>query len=653
MTEQSTFQRKLEERRRRRATESISTSETAHAHAHDEDLIPDEVYERTDSDKELDRVVESIGILEAYVRWCGKMQPAARPGQTEGIKVSCPVPGHVDKNPSAWVNLEKQTWYCGACDTGGDAHDIAAYHFGYSVPDYKRGSDFSKLRVQMAEDFGYTIVRVPGGETEVIPPVEEGANATPAPKTASAAPLPIVTEPEPDSESDSESESDSPRKQLSVAEFIESDLDELDTITYPSLAWRELVPEDSFIHRYMVLASQDDVVEEYHFWNALLAIGFALGREVTLADFHPVYGNLFICTLGATGSGKSRARSYLDDLLFDALPHDWSDPNSKGVRKISAPGSAEVLIRNFEKPVADPTDPKKILFHAPVRGIIDFNELSALTGRSGRQGSVLKPVLMEFYDMVKEISTSSLTTGVKVAAEPFASTVTSSQPRALRDLVGAGDDASGFLNRWVFACGPDKRRNPVGGVKVRITEASPSLKEIVAWANSFRPGETIEWSPEAERIFREFFHSTLYPHQKNSKTSITARMDLLLKKLFLLFTANKKEKILSVETVQTVLSMYEYLRGSYKIPEGQIGGGGSTLLGEIGEAVEARLQATLASTGSGLTASQVTRSLKHRKYPPDQIVRVLESLVKLGIVEIQKTRPSSVGRPTVRYIYVD
>src|SRR3546814_6014676 len=67
---------------------------------------------------------------------------------------------------------------------------------------------------------------------------------------------------------------------------------------------------------------KDDVPEEYHFWNGLLGLGFALGRDVSLMDFQPVYGNLFVCTLGRTGSGKSRAKGHLDRLLSTALPHE-------------------------------------------------------------------------------------------------------------------------------------------------------------------------------------------------------------------------------------------------------------------------------------------------------------------------------------------
>jgi hypothetical protein len=159
--------------------------------------------------------------------------------------------------------------------------------------------------------------------------------------------------------------------------------------------------------------------EEYHFWNGLLAVGLALGRDATLWDRRPIFGNLFVCLLGNTGDGKSRSFESLKDLLVKALPHRWDDPNSKGIRVVQSPASAEVLIHNFSKPVLDPTNPKVVSYYAPVRGLIDFNELSGLVGRTNRQGNVLKPTLMEFYDASGVISTSSMTTGTKEAWQPL------------------------------------------------------------------------------------------------------------------------------------------------------------------------------------------------------------------------------------------
>ena len=617
----TTFQKRLAERRAKEeaARRTEQASKQADQLKFDPELIPSDEYERSEEDRAMDKVIESIDIISAYRRWCGKMEPKVRGGQTEGIKISCPVPGHADKNPSAWINTDKQTWFCAACDTGGDAHDIAAFHFGFQVPEYKEGSKFHELRRKMAEDFGFTFTRMPGNIT-------------------------VITAPEP--ESNPEADPDTAKQDAEVIEMF----DDYNDYILPELDWRPLVPEHTFIDSYMKATVLDDVPEEYHFWNSLLALGFALGRDVRLHDLVPVYGNLFVCTLGHSGSGKSKARYHLDQLLSTALPHDWSDANSKGVRKVSAPGSAEVLIHNFQKPVADPTNPKIVAYYAAVRGLIDFNELSALIGRTNRQGNVTIPTLMQFYDMEGVIATSSMSHGSKEAHQPFASALTTTQPRALRGLLSQTDASSGFLNRWVFVPGREKQRYAIGGVRVDMTPAVKPLQEILGWAGSFMSDEYIQWSPEAADKFTEFFHTTVQIDRLRNQSDMITRIDLLLKKLILLFTANRMMKVVPIEAVQEAIKCYGYIMQSYDLIGGELG---TTLTSEISDAVLAFAKKEFLRSGRGVSLSALARSLKRRNYPNEMLIKTCDSLVKIGFLQVEQANKNGVGRPTVRYKYVD
>lgn len=613
------FRQKLAERRaaeeeRRRQAQKDNQSDQLRF---DPDLIPSDEFERSEEDRAMDRLIDGIDIIDAYNKWCGKMKPKVGT-KTEGIKISCPVPGHLDKNPSAWINTDKQTWFCAACDMGGDSHDIAAFHFGFPVPGYKEGSSFHELRQKMAEDFGYVFVKMPGNVT-------------------------VVTAPEPES---GESEVEEPSAEV-IELYDDSDLDFL----IPDLDWRKVVPKDTFLDAYMKATTLDDVPEEYHFWNGLLALGFALGRDVRLFDLVPVYGNLFICTLGHSGSGKSKARYHLDKLLSEALPHDWSNPNSKGVRKISSPGSAEVLIHNFQKPVPDPSDPKRVAYYAPVRGIVDYNELSALMARVNRQGSAIVPALMQFYDMEGTISTSSMTHGSKEAHEPFASALTTTQPKALKDLLSRENASSGFLNRWVFVPGKEKQRFAIGGVRVDMTPAVKPLQDILGWAGSFMADEFMDWSDDAAKRFTEFFHMQIEPDKKrNSASDMVTRIDLVMKKLVLLFTANRMLKTVPVESVEAAIECYTYLIESYGIPAEKIG---STFTSEVSEAILYQAKKEWERNKRGVTLNNIARSLKRRKYPNDLLIKSCESLVKLGFLQVEAPAKGAVGRPTVRYKYVD
>lgn len=613
------FQQRLAERRaREEAAAAAKKAETEVTTEFDEDLIPEVPYERDENALEIDNVLDRIDIIDAYRRWCGKMVPVVRGDQREGIKISCPIPGHVDSDPSAWINLDKQTWFCGGCQEGGDKFDIAAYWLGFPVPDYKDGVNFHKLRERMAEDFGYTRhEHHDGSATYTAPIIVEDKEEAPVPP------------PEPPS-----------------AEVTSIYDDSEEEIVMPHLDWKPIAPKDTFLDAYMKAVCVDDAPEEYHFFHALIALGFALGRDVTLFDSVPIYGNLFVCTLGRSGIGKSKARSHLQGLLERALPHDWSNPNSKGVRKVASPGSAEHLIRQFCKPVEDPSSPKTIAYYAPVRGLIDFNELSSLVGRTNRTGSVMKPTMMEFYDMERVVETGSMTHGSTKAENPFASALTTTQPKALKTLLTGADDSSGFLNRWVFVPGTEKKRFSVGGVQVDIEPAVKPLEDIMAWASTFG-ADKVEWSVEALQRFDEFFQGTIEPDKRKSDNDLIVRIDLTLKKMMLLFAANRKERTLSEQSVLDAIYCYPYLKAAYGIPEGQIG---NTLTNEISDAIMYRIKKVMEDgRKEGVTLREINVGLRRRKYPPKMLNDVLEALVKLELVEVNTTQTGKVGRPTKRY----
>lgn len=644
MTDKSIFQQKLEERRR--AAEAAKPVEPP-APQYDSDLIPEAGDEYTEQDQELDRFINSIDILDAYRRWCGKSVPDIKSKKTEGIMVSCPKSDHTDKNPSAWVNTDKQTWFCGGCQEGGDTYDIAAYHFGYPVPGYKEGQTFHKLRKDMAESYGYTFISPPGIKGEILVPPDD------APSRPSESVLPIQksTSPVKGGLQTGQTET-SPTNGiiLDSDEKAEGDLvslfDEEEDITFPALDWRSITPADTFLDAYMKQVTQDDVPEEYHFWNGLLALGFALGRDVTLEDLIPVHGNLFICTLGHSGSGKSKARYHLDRLLTRALPHKWDDPGSKGVRKVSSPGSAEALIHNFSKPIFDPANPKVIVYYAPIRGLVDFNELSGLVGRTNRQGNVTKPTLMQMYDMEDSVSTSSMTHGTKEAREPFASALTTTQPRAIRTLLTRGDADSGFLNRWIFAAGPEKERYAIGGISVDIEPAVAPLLEVQGWAGSFGTSR-MQWSVEAAELFTKFFHSTIEPDKKRDESGLLVRMDLLMKKLILLLSANLKMKIVPTSVVEAVIVMYPYIIDCYSIPASQIG---NSLQHEVREEILRHAKTFMDKKNTGISMRDLSLRLKRKKYPIDLVAKTLKYMCDLGelVPEVHK----GTGRPTTRYKYV-
>lgn len=568
-------------------------------------------------DEDLEKAIASIGILEAYDKWCGKSKPQPRQGQVESIKVSCPMPGHADKDPSAWINTDKNTWYCGRCEDGGDTYDLAALHFNYPRPGYKEGENFHKLRTQMAEDFGYTVKQVPGGQIVY----KDVANSAPASTDQ--------TEPASDN----------------VVPLHPED-EEPELVTYPSIDWRSFVPEDTFLRAYLEACSNDDSPEEYHFWHGLLALGHAAGRNVSLDDHKPVFGNLLVCLLGASGVGKSRSRHWLDHVISTVLPWTGTGQTPSGVKLIPVPGSGEYLVKAFSFPVQDPVNPKNFWYES-VNGIVDFDEMAALMSRANRQGSTLKTTIMGFADTRASVTIGSLTHKDIIAERPYCSITATTQPRAVRGLLNKGDAGSGFLNRWIFAGGPEKSREVIGGkrsaIGVDLKPAVEQLKSVKSWCAREK---LIEWDDDAAEALTTFFKTMIYPAQRADQSDLLKRLDLMFKKMCLLFTINVKRDTVPVEAVQACINISEYLINCYGLLEENIG---ITQQQEIVADVMRVLRAVQKKQSKGASVRDITRGLARKNYAPDQLKKALETMVALDMIELDKPKSGQVGRPTIRY----
>ena len=579
----------------------------------------------TDADKEFDSFVDSIDIIDAYNKFCGKMTPVTG-GKREGIKISCPNPAHPDKDPSAWINLDKQTWYCGGCEEGGDAHDIAAYNLGYPVPAYKQGESFHKLREQMAAQFGFHVKKVMGTTITWQEEVKQPEPDFPVLPVLPHAPGTEDTTPD------------------NVSHMWAEDPGEPEII-YPTINWQGLVREDTFVYQYMKECSKDDSPEEYHFWHALLALGLVVGRKVTLDDTKPVYGNMLVCMLGATGTGKSRSRGHLDKVLKATSPYRPDGSQAVGVKIIPIPGSGEYLVSQFCYEGKDPSG-KTSLGYQSVTGIVDFDELSALIARSGRTGSSLGPTIMSFADAKHEVTIGGLTRGDYIAADPFCSITASTQPKAIRNLLSRNDTASGFLNRWIFVGGKQKETESIGGRRsgtlIDLEPAITELKAVRGWGAFER---SVLMDDDAYERYDQFFRAKIDPTKRGDDTDLLKRVDLIAKKIMLLLTINLRLESVPLQVVEAMITLFDYVVECYGILNENIG---ATIQHEIMSEIQRHVLRHLEKTGRGCSARDLVSYTRRRNYGLDQIKKALETMVALDLIEIEEPT-SKMGRPTIRY----
>lgn len=615
---------------------------------YDPDLVPEVQFDKSDEDRKLDSVLDNIDIVDAYVRLIGKMQPEVRGGRTEGIKISCPMPNHADSNPSAWINTQKQTWFCGGCQIGGDVYDLAAIHFGYDLHGYKSKDSFPTLRKQLAEKFGFSILSGISGEYVVKHTEEEDALDDPSPPLVEpeqeSEPI-VVPDPEP-------SNTVAPpvlapvisiREATSVKQTNEQSAENRDL----QIDWQKLLPYDTFSRSWMEQTTIDDLPHEFYFGLALQALGFAGGHNNVLADFQDVKANLFLCLYGRTGLGKSRSmRPYLR-LLEEVFPFAGDNTvDPQGVRILPTPGSGEALIDSFKWDVVDPAT-NRVDHQASVSGLVRHEELSGLVSKSARQGSSLKEVLIEMFDVHGgDVTTHSRTSGITRAHNPFCQMISTTQPNAIHSFLRRVDIESGFLNRWLFLAGiPRVAPISYGGTVQDITIPTQYLKNIYIWSLG---GHRFVLEGDALDAWSDFFLKEMAPFKSGevAQESIFSRVDLILKKIIICLTMDEMRDQPTGDIVERAVALYPYLRTTYSMFAQDITFNDVTdCQSRIISIIEERDQKEEVPPSK----RDVSRLLA-RRFDGETVVRSLRNLIDLGLVEENASVAGARGRPTIRYI---
>lgn len=598
----------------------------------DPDVVPDigPVDPYTKQAYEIDEVLGRLDIIEAYDRWCHKMVPEVG-GKRENIMVSCPNPSHPDVHPDAWINLDTGdggVGCCGPCgNLGFDKYDIAAWHFGYSVPGYKT-SDFVELRQKMAEDLGYVLM-VRGKDQWLVrsePDPQITPPSDPSGTTASTSGV--------GSEERTDDGVTSPSPPLAVVPDFD-DFPEADFV----LPWRDLPIMKSgttFLHDWMKLASKSHEPEEFYFWLGLMALGSAVGNKVTYDDSIPVRPNLMVCLVGNTGSGKSISISTLEQLIRLGLP--FSNSNANGVKLISAPGSGEAFIDEFDHSVVDINDPK-VKIHYPVNGLYRESELATFIKRTSRNGSTIREIAMDLYDRSHPVSSTSRGAGTATAKDHFMQMVTSTQPESVARLLSDADASAGFLNRWFFAFGSSKKRPARHAFRIDTTPCVDLLRNVKAWASQER---LVVWKDQAAgEAWDSFYDNEIEPIVHREDANIVARLPLFAKKLLLLFAINDHSEEVTLAHVISLKMIWPYILKCYGIVKENVGIG---TLEQCARAIEVYVEAR---PNDIFTFRQIEKQSGARKFSKELIKKSIEVLVWGAILdEVPRSKSDRVPRYT-------
>lgn len=614
------------------------------------DLVPEAPDDEISQERiELDNFMAKIDIVDAYARWCGKSKVNVHTTKREGIMISCPHPAHPDSNPSAWINRDKKVYFCGGCQEGGDKFDIAALHFGI---DYKTDpAQFVELKKKMAGEYGYTVKQsltgqiylektktwqeepspdiAPDVPTEPLAAQDTGVTSTPTPAIADSTPKTSSKSPELEG-TGATSDVGSKKKSSVLPDF------DLGGPRVPTLPWEDVTTTDTFLHVWMQEMSHDDLPEEYYWWLGLQAVGAAVGRAVSLEDSQPIFPNLLCCLIGDTGLGKSRSSGRLAKLLQAALPYDYNDPLTKGLKQVPRPGSGESLIKQFSLPLPHPANPKEIIGYLPVKGLVNFDEFSNLTSKSRSQGSTLQQSLMQLYDgYVDQMAISSLTHGVTQVEQPFTMGLATTQPRNIQYLVNNADKSSGFLNRWVFVTGAPKEPIQLQDHDFDLDPSIKKLQTIFAWAGK---QHTVNFTSDGRTAYIKLFDEMFRPVKlgQDPTQGLLSRLDLTCKKIMLLLCANEMIEDIDERIVELVGRIIRYVHRTFLFVDGLVGNHEDA---NVQKAITEVINKHFARTNKPIKKRELFIPRLVNEFGSEKLVRVMRGMAELGFLEEMEVKP--------------
>ena len=480
-------------------------------------FVPEDPYRGSEySENAVEVIKQNVGIVEAYRKWIGKSEPDE--SRVESIMVSCPMPGHEDKHPSAWMNSEKDLWFCAACEKGGDIIDLGAIRFGYDITaDYS--NNFPELITLLLADLGLNAMSYVDPGTSNIPDREKVDVDTPLPKALQ--PLALK--------------------------------DEEDVIANPdlepnaSLDWEPLLKDETFITEWMKATTHSLIPNEFLFFLGFQMIGLACGPDVKLESEFPVEPNFNLALIGSTGMGKSLGLKLAKDVLGKAIPWDENDSDNKGVKLMGRPGSGESLFEQFSWINLGTNEP------IPVRGLVEIDELSEFMSASQRKGTILREAVIKVSDGHNKIEHTLRANSIK-AARPYCCITTGAQPDALSDILTTHDVTGGFANRFLYVRGTGKQRKTWGVQEVvDLAGLDVYLQDIHNWAKRKQAVRVDTAAYSAIDALMVKLDGVRHQH------GVLARIDLLAQKLLITMAANQKTTVITAEMINELSSLMDFL----------------------------------------------------------------------------------------------
>lgn len=373
----------------------------------------------------------------------------------------------------------------------------------------------------------------------------------------------------------------------------------------------------------------------------LTAFGNMIGRAAHFkveGDLH--YTNLFAVLVGRTsrarkGTSWSRVRRPL--MAADLA---WVDSHIQ-----SGLSSGEGLIWEVRDAIVkrEPIKERgRITSHQEVEvdeGVADKRllvyeaEFAVVLKSIERQGNILSAILRQAWE------TGTLRTMVKNsparASDAHISIIGHITVEELIRYLSTTEAASGFGNRFLWACVKRSKLLPEGGGPVADAEVRTRLCEAVEFAKTV--GE-LRRDEEAAQLWREKYQQ-LSMDRPGLSGALSARGEAQVVRLACLYALLDKSKMVQVQHLRAALALWDYCERSVRFIFGD----------SLGDPMADEILYGLRGSPQGLTRDEI-RQLVGKNTPSQRIGRALGVLVEYTLA--RSVKETTAGRPVERWFTV-
>jgi putative DNA primase/helicase len=280
---------------------------------------------------------------------------------------------------------------------------------------------------------------------------------------------------------------------------------------------------------------------EYLWASCLVTIGLVLGRNIRIENPRPLFPNFYIILIGSTGDDRKSTALYFAGHGLDELGMGSKVDILRGIQ------SSEAIYDSLAR-----MDGAKSLAYCD-----EFRSLLSVAKRKGTQDLI--PRLSSLYYCPPRDSLNRHKDST-VVVDPFLSLIAATPTEYVQDLLSNLEIDGGFLNRFLTITGEVKQWKPIAPRPSGWEKFTKLLLEI---GSHYDDNECrFEWTEESRDLWIR--HYTAWKESRRSwnerDRKLTARIDEHILKLAIVYSAIKKQSVVTVEALITAISIGQWLQ---------------------------------------------------------------------------------------------